>query len=303
LLPIANGGTGQTTANAAFQALTPATTKGDIVSATATGAQPVRVAVSSNDGTPLKARSAANGGVDYAGGFVPGDIVAIANLAAGGSLGTAPATVDIAAMLTVNQTTAGQAMTLANPTQTAGAHQVVILNVGTASFTLLGTVVLPAQSILVFWSGTAWSVVTAPASAKVRSQNASAQSIPNNASTVVTGWTNVFDRTAAFNAATGVFTAPVAGQYLVSAKVQFNTAAWTLAQFVRVSIRQNAVIQENGELAAQATASFPMMVQAASLINCAAGDTIDIAVLQNQGGAVALTAVAVNNSVSIVQVA
>lgn len=62
-LPIANGGTAQTTATAAFAALAPTTTKGDIIADD--GSNPIRVAVGTN-GTFLKADSGATPGVAWA---------------------------------------------------------------------------------------------------------------------------------------------------------------------------------------------------------------------------------------------
>lgn len=61
-LAIAYGGTGQTTATLAFTALSPQTTKGDLIADD--GTNPVRVAVGSND-LPLVADSAASAGVSY----------------------------------------------------------------------------------------------------------------------------------------------------------------------------------------------------------------------------------------------
>jgi hypothetical protein len=60
-LPIGGGGTGQSTANAAFNALSPATTKGDIVGFSTIAA---RVAVGA-DGTVLKADSSTSTGVAW----------------------------------------------------------------------------------------------------------------------------------------------------------------------------------------------------------------------------------------------
>jgi hypothetical protein len=62
-LPIANGGTGQTSQTNAFDALSPTTTKGDVIAHN--GSDNVRVAIGS-DGTFLKADSAAAAGVSWA---------------------------------------------------------------------------------------------------------------------------------------------------------------------------------------------------------------------------------------------
>ncbi len=62
-IPIASGGTGQTSQTAAFNALSPLTTKGDLISFD--GTNNVRVAVGS-DGKILTSSSGASSGVAYA---------------------------------------------------------------------------------------------------------------------------------------------------------------------------------------------------------------------------------------------
>ncbi len=88
-----------------------------------------------------------------------GTYVPIANLPSGGSIGLAPATVDVSSYFTVNQTTGGQAITLPAPTQTAPARLAIVENVGTQSFTLYGSPVLPGYGAVLGWNGSAWTVV------------------------------------------------------------------------------------------------------------------------------------------------
>lgn len=88
-----------------------------------------------------------------------GTVVTVANLATGGSLGTAATTTDIASAINVNQTTASQTMTLANPTNTGLNYRFPVNNVGSTSFTLLSTVISPGAGIMVDWTGSAWSVI------------------------------------------------------------------------------------------------------------------------------------------------
>lgn len=63
-LPIANGGTGQTTAVAAFDALAPTTTKGDLI--VSNGTDNIRVAVGATNGHVLTVDSAEASGVKWA---------------------------------------------------------------------------------------------------------------------------------------------------------------------------------------------------------------------------------------------
>jgi hypothetical protein len=62
-LSIANGGTGQTTQTAAFDALSPDTTKGDLI--VNDGTNSVRLAVASNDYSTIIARAGATPGLEW----------------------------------------------------------------------------------------------------------------------------------------------------------------------------------------------------------------------------------------------
>ena len=75
----------------------------------------------------------------------------------GGVLGsTAAATVDVATTFNVNQTTASQTFTLASPTTTTSGRVVYVNNVGSADFTLEGSVLSAGNSSSYIWNGTAW---------------------------------------------------------------------------------------------------------------------------------------------------
>jgi hypothetical protein len=82
----------------------------------------------------------------------------------GGNIGTAAATVDIATNFNINQTTAGQTLSLPNPTNTTTTKGKVITinNVGTANFTI-GGVTVPAGSYgsAFVWNGTVWNPINA----------------------------------------------------------------------------------------------------------------------------------------------
>jgi hypothetical protein len=91
----------------------------------------------------------------------------IANLATGGSIGTAATTVDICSSFNIAQTTTGQTITLPAPTLVAAGINVTIGNVGSTSFTILGTVVLIGSYISVQWNGTAWTKDTPPVAVSV----------------------------------------------------------------------------------------------------------------------------------------
>lgn len=83
----------------------------------------------------------------------------IANLTTGGAIGIAAATVDIASSFLVNQTTAGQLLSLPSPTDAIAGDLVRIGNSGTASFTILGQTISVGEYAEFMWSGSAWFYV------------------------------------------------------------------------------------------------------------------------------------------------
>jgi fibronectin-binding autotransporter adhesin len=80
----------------------------------------------------------------------------ISNLPAGGNIGTAAATVDIATTFNVNQTTSGQTLTLPNPTVTTAGRIVYVNNVGSAGFSMYGVSVVAGTAQSYIWNGTNW---------------------------------------------------------------------------------------------------------------------------------------------------
>lgn len=82
--------------------------------------------------------------------------LSISDVAAGGNIGTAATTVDVATTFNVNQTTASQTLTLPSPTVTTSGRVVYVNNVGSTSFTMYGSVIGTAKSNAFIWNGTAW---------------------------------------------------------------------------------------------------------------------------------------------------
>lgn len=130
--------------------------------------------------------------------------------------------------------------------------------------------------------------------------NTSAQSIPNATNTTVTGWTKVYDRVNAnFNAATGVFTAPQAGFYHVDIILTFANTANIVSTTRSVTITVNGTAEIQGFLAVPAAATSTISVAASGVVQLTLGQTITAVVFQNNGGAVALNATAINTTFSI----
>ena len=82
----------------------------------------------------------------------------ISNKASGGAIGTAAATVDVASLFNVNQTTSGQTLTVPNLTNTTNGKTIHINNVGSTAFTLLSKTIEPGTGILLRWTGSAWNI-------------------------------------------------------------------------------------------------------------------------------------------------
>jgi len=82
--------------------------------------------------------------------------VPISNLASGGPIGLAPATVDNAAAFLVNQSTAGQAISLPTPSDPSVVRTAHVVNVGSQAFTASGVTVAPGQAHQQLWHGSAW---------------------------------------------------------------------------------------------------------------------------------------------------
>lgn len=89
--------------------------------------------------------------------------VAIADLAAGGAVGTAAATVNIASTLVLNQTTANQALTLPAPTNTTAGRILFVTHNGAAAGTSVGGKLIATGETLTFvWDGNSWNGNASP---------------------------------------------------------------------------------------------------------------------------------------------
>lgn len=139
-----------------------------------------------------------------------------------------------------------------------------------------------------------------------RAITAAGQSIPNNTSTVVDFGTISFDTDSAITTGAGWrFTAPVSGNYLVSASIIFtNTTTWADVELGAL------ILHKNGSLYAYldrkdsygSASSVYMQLSGTSLVNLSAGEYVDIRVLQNSGGALALLNSNQYNHVNIAKV-
>lgn len=133
-------------------------------------------------------------------------------------------------------------------------------------------------------------------------QTTNALSIPTGTATTVTTWTKISDRVNAnFNATTGVFTAPVTGQYLVSAGVTFASGMVGGAGIAcKVQIVANGVTLAAPAVQVPATTSVAVAAVATAVASLTAGQTIVVQAFQNSGSSVLLAVgSAYNNYISI----
>jgi hypothetical protein len=149
----------------------------------------------------------------------------------------------------------------------------------------------------------AFSTLSASGNDALLYSNSSAQSIPNNAATTVTGWTKVYDRLSInFNASTGVFTAPSAGFYHVDVAILFASTANVAATFRNVTIVVNGTSLIQGLVQVGTAATYDIGVVASGVVQVTAGQTIVIQALQTNGASVALSSSALNTYLSIQRV-
>lgn len=100
--------------------------------------------------------SAANVAAASAFAIVQKAIVPIADLASGGDIGSAAATVDVGSVFNCTQTTAAQTLTLPSPTVAGNARVVYLYNSGSQAFTFLGNVIATGAAAGALWNGSAW---------------------------------------------------------------------------------------------------------------------------------------------------
>jgi hypothetical protein len=125
----------------------------------ATGAGAKTLVMGSTNTTSSTTVNSGTGATTLAGPTLWGAPVALGNFASGGSIGSAATTVDITSLITVAQTTAAQTLTLSAPTLATTGRMVMIMNIGSAAFTMLGkTVAAEAANansvVFAFWDAT-----------------------------------------------------------------------------------------------------------------------------------------------------
>lgn len=147
-----------------------------------------------------------------------------------------------------------------------------------------------------------FTTISTTAMSKVKATTTNAQSIPNNAFTTVINWTTTQNQGSNFVAATGVYTAPVTGDYDVRAGVRYAAATGvTGGTQILIAVAVNGTVVYQTGMVHQSTASFASQAAGSWIVSATAGDLITIRVFQNSGVSMTLDGVAAANYVQITQ--
>lgn len=141
-----------------------------------------------------------------------------------------------------------------------------------------------------------------PSALLARATSNAGQSIPNSAITVVDYEDVAYDpRGLITTGASWVFTCPTAGVYLVSANVLFTgTTTWALGEAAALYLyRSGNHVSYFDRCDALGGATQFMRLGGCDVVECAAGDTLQVRVIQNSGGALVLHNTTQYNVVSI----
>lgn len=141
----------------------------------------------------------------------------------------------------------------------------------------------------------------ASTNAKVFASNTSGQSLASGTAAVITGWTATTNVGSAFVASTGVFTAPVTGNYLVTGQLYLGVPM-TLSSIFRATIIVNSVTLGIFDHVSQNATPSNHAVVFSAMVPATAGQQIVIDGFQNTGAAAALATGAALNVLSIMLV-
>jgi len=143
--------------------------------------------------------------------------------------------------------------------------------------------------------------IAASDSVSIRYTQSSGQSIPDNTVTVVTFGNKVWDSHGAYNPATGIFTAPMPGEYEINSSITFSSSAWPINKYAVLFARKNssvyAVSPDHITQVAQTMYYYPVPIK--TKVKLLAGETLDIAAQHNRGAATSIYAFSQNNWIEI----
>lgn len=146
------------------------------------------------------------------------------------------------------------------------------------------------------------AVIAATESVNANYQTSAGQNISNNTSTEVVFATKNFDSHNAMNTSTGTYTVPVSGKYQVSASFYYSTAITATATDTHIELWKNGSIYQAVNNPKSGTTAAPLSVSGTFLVQCNAGDTLQINALQNSGSAQTLASSGAYNWMAIERV-
>jgi hypothetical protein len=210
---------------------------------------------------------------------------------------TAGSSVNLTTSLNIPQTTAGIALTLPNPAVISETRWVIVNNTGTANFTMNNALITAGNSETFVWnSGTgAWNATSAnKVLPSFRATRNATLSIPNTTVTDVV-WNTTTDNTGSgLNAASGVFTAPVAGLYHFRASLRMDYNATPVQEsYLEINASGGQAVRGGFFLSGvQGNASSFYYGNCSDVFRLAAGETVKVTVKQDSGSTQNLTGTA-----------
>lgn len=174
-----------------------------------------------------------------------------------------------------------------------------------------GAIRYSTGNIIQYSDGIGWHnlPMTLPPKALILANKSTAQSLGNNATTVVSGWSVLTDSQSDFNATTGTFTARRAGFYIVSFNISLADA--NIAQNSRIETIIESNVAANNIQTYRSVNSYPAWDvstvnnivggNCTAIFNLSAGNTIQFKVYHNFGGSRNIDTgnSGTNNSISI----
>lgn len=121
-----------------------------------------------------------------------------------------------------------------------------------------------------------------------RYTNSSGISPTSGVETIVTNWTQDYDTHAAFNATSGLFTVPVSGKYKINTSILWDSASWQANKHAEIRLQKNGVATSYIPSTWYSTnnaisGTYYQFQTGDDVLSLVAGDTISVAIFENDG--------------------
>ena len=136
----------------------------------------------------------------------------------------------------------------------------------------------------------------------VNATNSSGQSIPTSVFTTITGWSKSQDTHGAFNASTGIFTAPEDGFYFTNSFTTFENQLWADGSSIESNIVPTTGSYGINVSMVSVTNQYWVCVKNSHLLWLKKGETIRLNIWQGSGGARTLATSGSRNTIQIFKV-